>query len=392
MAGCVSQLPFPDPTLQPVTTIIATPSPTKLTLPTLQMMPEVCFETCEFQNISITPTEPAATATPTNTPSPTITPLPTNTPSPSPTPAPISLAFVGDVMLSRRLGDAILAGDVDYPFGEVDEILRSADYTIGNLETALATEGTPAPKAYRFLSPPVAANLLATVGFDLMTLANNHALDFGAEALFEGMELLAVEQIATVGAGRNSTEAHAPHIISLNGITLGFLSYVNVPVEWNGFDTAVWTATDDSVGLAWGTVAGISADVAALAQSVDHAIVILHSGYEYQEPPSPIQYDLSHAAINAGATLVVGHHAHILQGVETTEKGTIVYGLGNFAFDTNKSTRSAILHVTLTKEAIMDISFTPVYLQVDGKPILPSAEQQAAILDLIAAMSARLNR
>lgn len=240
------------------------------------------------------------------------------------------------------------------------------------------------------LSPPEAVDVLADVGFDLMTLANNHALDYGEASLHEGVQLLAAQNIASVGAGRNSAEAHAPHIVTINGIQIGFLSYVNVPVEWRGFDTETWTATENSTGLAWGTGEGISADVRALTPTVDHVIVVLHSGYEYQETPSPIQYDLSHAAINAGATLVVGHHAHVLQGVETTESGAIVYGLGNFAFDTNEAGHSAILHVTLSKSTLTDLSFTPVHVQIDGKPILPTTEQQAAILTLIEQMSKRL--
>ncbi len=293
-------------------------------------------------------------------------------------------------MLARRLGAAILAGDVDYPFGDVDEALRSADYTIGNLETALAHDGTPAPKAYTFLSPPAAAPVLADAGFDLLTLANNHALDYGIQSLHEGIAHLAAEGIAAIGAGSDASAAHAPHLVTINGIRLGFLSYVNVPVEWRGFDTAVWTATENASGLAWGTVAGISADVATLTPTVDHVIVVLHSGYEYQETPSPVQFELSHAAINAGATLVVGHHAHVLQGVESNENGTIVYGLGNFAFDINESGRSAILHITLAKDGLTDLTFTPVHVQIDGKPFIPDPIQQGAILDLIHEMSLRL--
>lgn len=280
-------------------------------------------------------------------------------------------------MLARRLGRAILAGDVDYPFGEVDEVLRSADFTVGNLETALASDGVAADKGYRFISPPAAAPVLADAGFDLMTLANNHALDFGAAALHEGIARLADENIAAIGAGRNSAEAHAPHIVTINNVTLGFLSYVNVPVEWRGFDTEVWTATETSTGVAWGTSAAISADVRTLAPTVDHVIVILHSGYEYLEDPSPIQYTLSHTAINAGATLVVGHHAHVLQGVETNANGTIVYGLGNFAFDVNAESESAILHITLTKDGLTNLSFTPIAVQIDGKPVIVPNPQPA---------------
>ena len=293
-------------------------------------------------------------------------------------------------MLARRLGEQIEAGNLDYPFEEVDEILRSADYTVGNLETALGSGGTPAAKAYPFISPPQSAELLANVGFDLLSLANNHSLDYGAESLREGVRLLNASGVETIGAGQSSAEAYAPHTAIVNGVRVGFLAYVNVPVEWRGFDTESWTATATEAGLAWGTAERVSADVATLAPYADHVVVLLHSGYEYQEHPSPIQRDLAHAAVKAGASLVVGHHTHILQGVEQTERGTIVYGLGDFAFDMNETGRSAILHVTLTKDAIADLTFTPVLTQIDGKPVLPTTKQAAAIHDLIDEMSTRI--
>ena len=224
-------------------------------------------------------------------------------------------------------------GEIDRPLAEVAGILQSADLTIGNLECALGDTGEPQPKAYTFQAPPNAAQALANAGFDILSLANNHALDYGTESLTQALSLLAAEQIVPIGAGENATTAHAPHIVTINDVRLAFLAYVHVPQEWQGFDTETWTATPTNAGIAWGHPDDISADVTLARQQADVVIVMLHSGFEYVKEPSPPQVAAAHAALQAGAQLVIGHHAHILQGFEFGNNGaTIAYGLGNFGF------------------------------------------------------------
>ena len=165
---------------------------------------------------------------------------------------PVHLLAVGDLMLDRRLGEALQQGDIEYPFAEVAETLRAADITVGNLESALGEGGEPEDKRYPFRAPVEAAAALGLAGFDVLSLANNHAMDYGPETLLAAIELLRAENVAAVGAGANAAAAHAPLIIEQDGLTIAFLSYVNVPVEASsGFDTAVWTATENSPGLAW---------------------------------------------------------------------------------------------------------------------------------------------
>ncbi|UCF62228.1 MAG: CapA family protein, partial [Anaerolineaceae bacterium] len=147
----------------------------------------------------------------------------------------VSLTAVGDVMLDRALGDAIHAGKVNYPFAEMIDLLTPADLTIGNLESALGDLGSPADKGYTFRAPPQAAEALAQAGFDLLSLANNHALDYGPLALQQAMDLLHQQGIATVGASTNDTTAHEPYVHEAHGLTLAFLSYVHVPIEVRGF-------------------------------------------------------------------------------------------------------------------------------------------------------------
>jgi poly-gamma-glutamate capsule biosynthesis protein CapA/YwtB (metallophosphatase superfamily) len=282
----------------------------------------------------------------------------------------VHLAAVGDVMLDRALGDAIRAGEISYPFAEVVDTLVSADLTVGNLESALGDQGAPANKGYTFRAPPAAAQTLAMAGFDLLSLANNHALDYGPTALMQGIDLLQQQGIDTVGAGANKGAAHAPHIRNSNGLMLAFLAYVHVPVEVRGFDTQTWAATTASPGIAWAEPETIQADIAALHQQADMVIVLLHSGYENVLQPSPPQVEAAHAAIDAGAQLVIGHHAHVLQGIEFYEGGVIVYGLGNFAFEGSGGPASAILNVLLDQSGVRTMEIVPVVLEGDGHPRL----------------------
>ncbi len=296
----------------------------------------------------------------------------------------IKLAAVGDVNLDRSLGNAILEGHIDYPFANFAAYLQSADLAVGNLETALGDIGEPAPKNYTFQSPPAAAQTIGNAGFDVMSLANNHALDYGPESLLQGIGLLNEQNVAVIGAGVNAAAARAPFITEANGLTVAFLSYVQVPVEVTShFDTATWTATADTPGLAWAVPAEISQDVTAVRSQVDLVVVIVHSGYEYVIPPSQEQLDAAHAAIDAGADIVIGHHAHILQGVEFYKDGVIVYGLGNFAFNIDGEPNTVLLNVWLDADGVRQLEFVPAIIQFGGQPRLATPEEGAVILQQI---------
>ena len=291
----------------------------------------------------------------------------------SPAEAVVQITAVGDLMLDRSLGWYVQQGDLAYPFANIADLLRSADVTIGNLECALGSGGTPAAKSFTFRAPPEAAQALALAGFDIVNLANNHALDYGTETLLEGIGLLTDAGVQVVGAGANNSAAHQPVIMTMNGLTLAFLGYVSVPVEAvSGFDTASWSATADSPGLAWADPERIRADVTAVktvvAPQVDLVIVTLHSGYEYVDSPSPPQIAAAHAAIDAGADVVLGHHAHVLQGIEFYGDGVIVYGLGNFAFEIDGPPETAVLNLWLDADGVRELELVPAVIQFGGQP------------------------
>jgi poly-gamma-glutamate synthesis protein (capsule biosynthesis protein) len=291
----------------------------------------------------------------------------------------VHLVAVGDIMLDRALGYAIQQGDVAFPFALVAPTLSEADITVGNLESALGEKGKPAFKNYTFQAPPEAADSLDMAGFDVLSLANNHALDYGPEALLEGIDLLTGRGIAVVGAGVNNDSANSPHVQEINGLSIAFLGYVNVPVEGTGFDTRSWTASEDQAGLAWATEEQVNADVTAAAEKADLVIVILHSGFEYVSQPSQIQAEVAQSAINAGANLVIGHHSHVLQGISFYNGGVIVYGLGNFAFEIDGDPSTAMLNVWLDESGVRQVEIVPAVIQFGGQPRLAESWEAAEI-------------
>jgi poly-gamma-glutamate synthesis protein (capsule biosynthesis protein) len=306
----------------------------------------------------------------------------------------VSLAAVGDVMLDYGLGQQILLGYIDYPFGQVAGYLQEADITVGNFESAMTNIGEPLNKVYVFNAPLNAAESLTYAGFDLMTLANNHALDYGPEALSQTIGILNRYGIGTFGAGEDIEDAYAPVIMEVDGLKIAFLGYLNTAEEISGHDPYEGTASEDTPGAAWASPDNVVNGINAIKDEVDIVVVVLHSGLEYCETPSPTQVTLSQAAINAGADIVIGHHAHTLQGVQFYNGGVIVYGLGNFAFQddiifgdtcgtTTYSYRSAILNVYFDHDGVREIEFVPVVLDESGRPFPAYGDDAESILSRI---------
>jgi poly-gamma-glutamate synthesis protein (capsule biosynthesis protein) len=293
----------------------------------------------------------------------------------------IHLTAVGDVMLDRALGEAVLAGDVGYPFAQVEGMLSTADITIGNLESALGDLGTPENKGYTFRAPKETVETLSLAGFDLFSLANNHAMDYGAEGLIQAIQLLEARGINTIGAGADDAAAHHPVTFEMNGIKLAFLAYVDVPVEFRGFDAHAWIAGENHAGVAWAEPARIRTDVADAISQADLVVVILHSGYENVIQPSPPQVAAAHAAIEAGAKLVIGHHTHVLQPIELSSDGVIAYGLGNFAFEDAGPPETGLLNIWIDARGVRELELVPLLLDSDGRPFPASEEISNAILE-----------
>jgi poly-gamma-glutamate capsule biosynthesis protein CapA/YwtB (metallophosphatase superfamily) len=304
----------------------------------------------------------------------------------------LHLAAVGDLVLDRNLGAALTVGRPGFPFGAVQPILGAADLAIGNLECAIGDTGSAQQgKGYLFLAPPQAVPALAEAGFDILSLANNHAMDYGVQALEWARDALNRAGVRTVGAGGNAAQAHAPLIEEVNGLRLAFLAYVDVPDESGGFSIRSWIAEEDTPGMALADAQQMTADIRAARDAADLVVVLLHSGKENRSTPDAAQVAAAHAAIDAGAHLVLGHHPHTLQGIEFYKQGVIAYSLGNFAFAQPGIWESLILHVWLDGGGVREVEILPVVIQADGSPRPCVGAECRVIAQSIYALTESLN-
>ncbi|MGE3074948.1 MAG: CapA family protein [Dehalococcoidia bacterium] len=301
-------------------------------------------------------------------------PSPTVQVSPTTTPATVTLSAVGDLMLARSIGSRI---ESDGPSAVFDEAISSrlsgSDITAGNLEMVVSDLGYPQDKGYTFEAPPGVLSALTLAGFDVVSQANNHALDFGPEALLDTAAWLRDAGIGVAGSGPDIDSATAPVIIERNAIRIAFVSLVDTAPEGT-YSRATWEASAIDPGVAWADIDSVTAAVQRAAGSADVVVAMLHFGIEYAPVPSDEQRTLAHAAIDAGASLVLGSHPHVLQEMEEYGGGLIAYSLGNFVFDgfSGSANDSAILQVTFATDGIESWQLVPVELVENGLPRLVS--------------------
>jgi poly-gamma-glutamate synthesis protein (capsule biosynthesis protein) len=273
---------------------------------------------------------------------------------------PVSLDAVGDVTFGEDVGPAIAAHGGAFPWAFVGKTLRSADITVGNLETAVSTRGIAAAKEFTFRGPPAAlVPMHGVAGFDVLTLANNHTVDFGRDALLDTVKAVHGAGIRTIGAGATELQARRPAIVAAGGLRVAFLGYSDVnPLGFN--------ATGTSAGTAKADVAAITADVHAALRRADVAVCFFHWGVELHAAPSSRQQTFAAACLNAGAKVVLGAHPHVLGGVATPAANTLVaWTLGNFVFPSGSVTgRTAVLHVALGADGVRGYRLVPV--RIDG--------------------------
>lgn len=238
----------------------------------------------------------------------------------------VRLVAVGDICLARGVERAAAKAEPTYPFTAVLPMLRNADITFGNLECVLSTRGKPVPKKYNFRAHPKWAGRLRSAGFDVLSVANNHTMDYGREALVDTLEHLERAGIVPVGGGKTPEAAHALRTISRNGIRVGFLAYL-------GMFPPILPLVSGEPWVAMGYPDVVRSETARARKKVDVLIVSVHAGVERQPNPSARQRSICRAAVDGGADLVIGHHPHIVQRVEHYRGKVICYSLGNFVFD-----------------------------------------------------------
>jgi poly-gamma-glutamate capsule biosynthesis protein CapA/YwtB (metallophosphatase superfamily) len=241
----------------------------------------------------------------------------------------VKVALAGDTMLGRRVGDTLAERPpTSLVAPEVVEAAREADLVVLNLECCISERGEPWPdpaKPFFFRAPPVAVEVLSLLGVDCVTLANNHALDFGADALLDTLEHLRSAGIAWVGAGESLDAARAPVVLERLGFRLAVAAVADHP--------AAYAASEDRPGIAYADLAqgGPPAWLleAAAGRGAEAALVSPHWGPNMTQEPMPHVRTTAAALVEAGATLVAGHSAHVFHGVA----GRVLYDLGDFLDD-----------------------------------------------------------
>lgn len=281
---------------------------------------------------------------------------------------PLTLALTGNVMLGQQVNDAIAARGAAYPWGDLLPLLHQADAVLINLECALTSQTTRwhngAYKTFSFRADPSAVHSLTLAHVSFAALANNHSGDFGMDGLLETVQVLDQAGIAHAGAGADLAAAAAPARLTVDGVRISIVAFADYP--------AVWAATPDTPGINYLPISLDPADfaivrrlLAAARQEADLVICSLHWGPHLAERPSRAFRRFARAVIDAGADLVWGHSAHLVQGVERWQDKLILYDTGDFVNDyavdpVLRNDRSALFLVQVRPPQIEQLELVPV--------------------------------
>ncbi len=274
----------------------------------------------------------------------------------------IRMMFVGDIMLHRGVEHYILKageGDYTFPFHLINDYLSQADFVFGNLESVISDQGSDQGGLYSFRADPQTIDGL--IHFNAVSVANNHAFDYGRLAFEDNLKRLAEKDILFVGGGMNAEEAYSPKFLEIKGNKIALLGYLDL-------GSPSWEATENRSGVAWAHEEKIQEGIAK-AQEADIVIVSFHYGEEYQKEPNERQRYLSNLAVSAGADLVIGHHPHVTQPVEDN----IAFSLGNFIFDqkfSEETMQGLLLDVVFNENRGYNIKEVPVTINQYYQPCI----------------------
>jgi poly-gamma-glutamate synthesis protein (capsule biosynthesis protein) len=232
----------------------------------------------------------------------------------------ITLAFGGDIMLDRGVKNSVyknFGGDYSQLFVKVEDKLSSYDLLFANLEGPVSDKGENVGSIYSFRMEPRVVPVLKKAGFDVFSVANNHIFNYGQVAFEDTLRLLPASGIKYVGGGFSPTEAYSPALFRVSGVKIAILGFSEFPapdiasISEDGVRNAVMKADLDN----------------------DFVIVSFHFGEEYKDLPNEYQMKYAKLAVDSGASLVVGHHPHVVETLEKYKNSYIMYSLGNFVFD-----------------------------------------------------------
>jgi len=306
-------------------------------------------------------------------------------PAAPPPPPRVRVAAAGDVMLDRGVWNRIKDHGIHHVMRDVRDPLRAADVAFVNLECPLSTvQGHARPGgSLEFCADPMTAQALDDAGVDIVAIANNHGLDAGTRGCEDTMATLEAHQIAYAGGRPEGFEPDEITYLTANGAVVAFLAYTDL-----NFVHGSLCKVDEDMQNAL-------ARVREARNQADLVCVSYHWGEEYRKDPTARQIELGHATIEAGADIILGHHPHVLSGVERYRDGLILYSMGNFVFDQRDADdgrmNSAIFTLDATIGRSLDLTITPLRIvPADYAPRTPTPERAGAILTELAELSADL--
>ncbi|MEE9276426.1 MAG: CapA family protein [bacterium] len=331
----------------------------------------------------------------------------------------VSFLCGGDIALNRA---APPAGRP--PLGRLAPLFQKSDLAFANLEVPLSRRGRPAPEKIILRGPPEMARELAAAGFDALSFANNHALDYGEEAFFDTLGLLAEAGVDAVGAGRSLAAARRAVLLRRRGLTVGVLAFSSVLPRGFAAGKSAARGRSSAAGVnplrartayrpardldeypgtppeirTWAVAEDLrrmKRDVRKLRKAADLVIVNHHWGTSMVHETGAFQREIARAAVGAGADLVLGGHPHVIQGVEFHKGRPIVYSMGNLIFDfdipffTPATRQTFLFGCTLSKKGVEDAYLLPCRCGVNAPPTLLSPRRGEG--REIGALLARLN-
>ena len=281
-----------------------------------------------------------------------------------------TVAFAGDVHFSGRVRPRLDRNPATV-FAQAKPELDKADLTMVNLETALTNGGVQQNKLFTFRAPPLPAlTALRDAGIDVATMANNHGADYGTPGLHDSLAAIRKSGFPVIGIGKDADQAFAPYTTTLNGVRVAIIAADQVQDETT---LSLFSAGPGKPGVANAYSARLITAVRQARRAGYVVIVYLHWGIEYQTCPSSDQTSLASRLAGAGASAVVGTHAHVLQGAGWRHDGTYVaYGLGNYlwwmSFGNNQDD-NGVLTLTFHRGSVVADRFAPSHLDSRGVPM-----------------------
>lgn len=293
-----------------------------------------------------------------------------------------TVTMVGDIIMGRTVHTIMVAkNDFTAPFTLVADELTKADLTIANLECSLSDSITPPddPLTFLFMTFSAGVQGLEISGIDGVSQSNNHSMNFGAQGMRDTLTTLDASGIKHFGIGETLAEARQPGIFEVNGLRIAYLGFDGITGHIDG-------ATESSPGTSPLVYQHVVDDVTAATQVADIVIPFFHWGTEYVLVPSEDQREFARAAIDAGATMVVGSHCHWVQGMEVYQGKPIVYSLGNFVFDQEwslETKQGLIMHLVFHGKRLAGLRFVPVLIEDYHRPRIVTDGEFLQIMDRV---------